>query len=277
MPRFLTLLFLLEGAFCAFTGHTQPLIDEIDINRRGVDAIQIKAGFAELTLTQSNDHITHVKGRIWGNSTSRLYKFVTSIENKVLTIEVISPLTIRNDVGGRLMIGLPPQVKVDIISTSGKVHVVDYRSDSIEIDSKTGIVEVLKSTGKVNISSDNGNVLFNAFDGEVTAQTDDGEIQVVNCSGGLDLSTDTGEIDGTQLILDRNSYFSSQSGEINLSIDQPESFFSADIISNGEIMWHATPIAHDSYRKIMGKVYLRGTSNTGAIRINFKEDGLSRR
>lgn len=277
MPRFPAFFFFLVGVLYAFSVHTQPLIDEIDINRRGVDALEVRAGFSELTLTQSNDYITHVKGRIWGNSTSRLYKLVTSIENKVLTIEVISPLTIRNDVGGRLMIGLPPQVKVDIISTSGKVHVVDYRSDSIKINSKSGIVELLKSTGKVTISSDNGNVLFNAFDGEVIARTDNGQIQVVNCSGGLDLSTDAGEIDGTQLILDRNSYFSSQSGEINLSIDQPEPFFSTDLITNGEIMWHALSIDDDSYRKIMGKVYLRGTSNTGAIRINFKEDGLSRR
>ncbi len=277
MPRPLAFVFVLLSVVCPFNGYSQPLIDEIDINRRGVDAIQIKAGFADVTLTQSNDHITHVKGRIWGNSTSRLYRFVTSIENKVLTIEVVSPLTVRNDIGGQVMIGLPPQVKVDITSASGKVHVVDYRSDSIAIYSKSGIVEVLKSTGKVKIFSDDGDVLFNAFDGEVTAQTDDGQIQVVNCSGGLDLTSDGGRIDGTQLILDRNSYFTSQSGEINLSIDQPETFFSTDLISNGEIIWDMVPIADDSYRKIMGKVYLRSASNTGAIRISFKEDGLSRR
>ncbi|GEM_PF-3947295 len=277
MPRPLVCFFLIAMLMFVYSGHSQPLMDEIDINRRGVDVIEVKSGFAELTLTRSNDHITHVKGRIWGNSTSRLYRFDTSLENKVLTIEAVSPLTVRNDVGAQLMIGIPPQVKVLIISTTGKVHIVDYRSDSIEVQSKSGLVEVLKSTGTVNIKTDGADVLINAFDGEAQIAADGGTIQVINCSGGLDLSTTSGSIEGTKLILDRNSYFKTQNGAINLSINQPESFFSTDLMSNGRLSWFGEHIADDSYRKVMGRVYLRATSGTGNISIDFNQDEMSRK
>ena len=57
----------------------------------------------------------------------------------------------------------------------------------------------------------------------------------------------------------------------------PESLFSTDLSSNGGLSWFDQEINEDSYRKIMGRVYLRITSGTGDIKVDFGQDEMSRK
>jgi lia operon protein LiaG len=120
-------------------------------------------------------------------------------------------------------------------TSSGSIELGDVKGRT-SVKSTSGSLRISQITGDLNYKSTSGSVaISNIASAEIKGQSTSGSQRLTNVSGGINLSSSSGSINGSGVSLERNSYFESTSGGINLTVlnDLEKLQFDAKTTSGG--------------------------------------------
>lgn len=220
----------------------------------GIDEVEIKGRFCEVSVTGYSGSTTYFEGAITGSSRGD-YTIEYDRSGSSLEIWVDSP---RNNwsgsIRGELKLRVPENTLVVVDNSSGAVFAnnlstsetrleassgkieaeningdlyIETSSGSIELDGLVGDLMVESSSGSQRITdvvgnidgkSSSGRIRFFDIEGDIEAVTTSGGISLDNVKGGLELESSSGSLNGEEIEITADSYFKSSSGSIDMEL-----------------------------------------------------------
>lgn len=281
----------------------QRLLAETSFDLENVSIIKIQGRFCNVNIQKGNTN--RIEAKITGSGDADDYQFESDLNGDRLYFEVISPnnswnsireayitvtvnsiseLEVSNSSGNVTMKGIDGTT-FDIQSTSGNVEIENLTADrlyakstsgnvyikevnsSLRAGSTSGNLDISEIKGDVSAKSTSGNIKIRYFEGPTEAESTSGNIMIANGKGVEYLKTTSGDIDGYDLMLDREVTLRSTSGDITLSVMNDFEELSFDLNSNsGDLRAGRYDSEDDLYIK-NGNIWIKGTTTSGDLEI----------
>jgi DUF4097 and DUF4098 domain-containing protein YvlB len=220
----------------------------------------------------------------------------------VLNIEVKKKRASHPPFPGAAIISIrsPHDTDIDLRTSSGKITVVQFESDtvslksssgkimakdlnarinitsssgfqdiqlckgSLNIQSSSGKVSVRDVEGNVSVESSSGSQTFEEIDGNIKAKSSSGSITINNQTGVLALKATSGRLEGRGVKLTGNSSFQTYSGKINFEFINDFSEFSFDLQSSSGILRVGESKVKGTLIMGSGPITITGKSSSGS-------------
>ncbi len=178
---------------CSFL-NAQEILDNISTNYTGVESIQVKGLFCEVSVGPGVGEMVQLIGEIRGVRRVDEYKIKAQQNGSVLEVWLEHPRTMHGSVKGFLDFQVPKGVILKVDNISGNVKVNGVGRDEIWLKSISGNIKASGIPCDLKASSVSGNVVVSVIDGSVEARSISGMLQVSNVKGTLTGGTASGTV-----------------------------------------------------------------------------------
>ncbi|WP_025006707.1 DUF4097 family beta strand repeat-containing protein [Marinilabilia salmonicolor] len=214
MKHFLSLsimLFLLAG--CQMAG-AQQLADQMDERFSGVQSIQVKGVFCDVSVNAGTSDEVHLTGEIRVTRGIDDYGIKTSREGNLLKVWVEHPNMMRGIARGFLSFDAPEGVMLSIENVSGNVEVLNIKSDDMSLAAVSGDIKVLGAGNGCRLKSVSGEIEATLINGHLKANSVSGDIRVADVKGDFNGNCTSGSISAR--MIEGNVSLGSTSGDLAL-------------------------------------------------------------
>lgn len=119
---------------------------------------------------------------------------------------------------------------IDIKTTSGDIYIKDSDGNK-DLKAISGKVYVYDSSGDIDVETTSGDQRMKGVSGDIRADSISGKIALDETWGSLDLHTTSGDITGKYVNIDRDCFFKSVSGDIEIDFENSLDELGFDISS----------------------------------------------
>ncbi len=165
-----------------------------------------------------------------------------------------------------LVLRVPRGSELDLRTDTGSISVAEVDGAKY-LETDTGRIDLRGSSGDAETKTDTGSHTYTDMVGDLSARTGTGSITLVNVEGALDVGTDTGRIEGREVLLAGDSSFSTDTGSINLELDQRTEGMSFDLRTDTGTLAVGDLEARGKLVTGVGSPRVRAETDTGSIRI----------
>jgi DUF4097 and DUF4098 domain-containing protein YvlB len=117
----------------------------------------------------------------------------------------------------RVELLIPPGIALDVTSVSGAI-LVQVPTTVLRARSESGDIEAPLGTGSADADSTSGTIRLKGFGDTVRASTVSGDLALESVTGTVVASTLSGDLKGADLVLGTGSRFTTDSGDVRLSL-----------------------------------------------------------
>ncbi len=194
MKHFLSLsIFLLLLAGCQLAV-AQQLADQVDERFSGVQAIQVKGVFCDVSVNAGTSDEVHLTGEIRVTRSIEDYAIKTLREGNLLKVWVEHPTMMRGIAKGLLSFDAPEDVMLTIENVSGDVEVLNIGSDDMSLASVSGDIRVSGAGSGFRLKSVSGEIEASLISGQLKANSVSGDVRVSDVKGGFTGNSTSGNI-----------------------------------------------------------------------------------
>ena len=268
---------------------SQELIDMVDESFRGIKSIEVTGVFCNLEFEEGLSSSVLLDGDIRAVKRYENIRIKYEQNGTLLKVWIEVVYNISGQIKGLLRFTVPKNIAVTVINTSGNISVKDIGNDTLKISSISGNISVnniqcnakLTSTsgsincnncsGNIEAKSENGNIKINNIKGDVIAESISGELNLINIVGTINALTACNSIKGSSIMITNNSYFESNSGNIEIDFLNTQKSLSFDLSSETGIL-EANKI--ENMNKLIiteGTVKITGTTFSGNQKYSCKK------
>ncbi len=160
------------------------------------------------------------------------------------------------------VITVPPGTEIDFSTASGQLEVEDFEG-FIEADLASGDVELYNCKGGFDIKTASGDIRADNCKGILELSTASGDVEVSDCEGEFDLSSASGNVEVARITVNKESSFTTASGDVEVSLAKTPSVDLTLSSASGD--------AELSYNgnKIIGSFEMEARYRKGHIRAPF--------
>ncbi|MGB3463999.1 MAG: DUF4097 family beta strand repeat-containing protein [Cyclobacteriaceae bacterium] len=292
--------------FIPILSYAQDLIDSKKFEAESIKKVELRVMFVDVVVSGRSGDLVSFDGRIEG---PRKYRDDISIESElegdILKVWIEKHKNTYGNIGGRIDLGIPEGVELDIAASSGNISAKDLVAKEIKLTCSSGNIKANRLTGNVTLKTSSGNISSFTMMGQLSANASSGNIEIDNAegiisvkasSGNLQLSNLTdaqlnavtssgniylnrsigsfsakctsGNIKGANVELTGDSNFTTTSGTINIDVNNAISDLSINLSSNSGML-SAGRRKRVEKKLVMnsGKIGVRASSSSGNIGI----------
>ena len=245
--------FITLFVFCPIASDTKAAPFEEYFEYSGIKKLKVDASFFNVEVSGSNGDTVEGQIIVPQNFIKRNYVEVLHFKKEsVLEILVKRntdriPLTAEDKI---IKISVPPDIEVDLSTSSGSIEIETIETDDIRLKSSSGEINIKNCTGSLNVSSSSGHQsikeltgdisadtssgrqFYEGITGNIAAESSSGDITINGQSGTLDLKASSGDLRGQDVYLDGDSSFSTSSGRIDFDFKNDLNEFTFDLSSS---------------------------------------------
>lgn len=297
-------LFALISAFCLITKEAQAVTVEETFEYTGIRELQVDGMFFEVQVSGYAGNAVEGKiiipqRLVKGNYVEVVHSKKGSVldvqvkKNKVVIppvsekaiIEIRIPRDIRVNLktsSGGIGIEKIETDEIRLKCSSGKIRAKDLIAASISTKTSSGAIDINNCKGRLNIRSSSGRIsvrnvtgdisadsssgrqLYEGIVGNIIAESSSGSITINDQTGTLDLKATSGRLEGSNVLLEGDSSFSTSSGRISFDFKNDPDDFSFDLNSSSGILNVGQSRAKGKLMIGNGKIKITGKSSSGA-------------
>ncbi len=193
MKRFVYLfpVLLLWGSLIT---DAQEVLDNIDSNFSGVEAIHVKGVFCDVKAVPGSAGTVHLTGEIRSARRGDEVKIKTRQNGSSLEVWIELPRSLRGNVRGYLNFAVPSATSIRVENVSGNVKVNGVGRDEMWLESVSGNVEASEIPCDLLAKSVSGNVSASVIEGNLEARSVSGNLNIANVKGTLRANSVSGNL-----------------------------------------------------------------------------------
>jgi hypothetical protein len=190
--RVLGLLF----ALCPIVLQAQntDIVREANETLTGVKSITIDGQFCKIELLPSENDDVAFTAKLVSDKHDEAYEIANKLENGQLTIAIKYPAQGWTTHSGEILLKIPQNIAVDIVSTSGSVKMAELQNITIKTNSRSGFMDVANCQGTITLETITGYIKLTNCSGELSTKTKSGVQTISNATGIITANSTEGEI-----------------------------------------------------------------------------------
>lgn len=193
MKRFVYLFPVLLLWGCLISD-AQEVLDNINSNFSGVEAIHVKGVFCDVKVAPGSAGTVQLTGEIRSSRRGDDITIEARQNGSSLEVWVEHPRSLRGNVRGFLDFAVPAGTSIHVENVSGNVKVNGVGRDEMWLESVSGNVEASEIPGDLRAKSVSGNVSASVIGGNLEARSVSGNLHVANVKGTLSANSVSGNL-----------------------------------------------------------------------------------
>lgn len=224
----LTLVGCLLGIFPV---HAQKVLDKVQQNYKGIEALRIEGGFCDVAIDgQSRDDVDFegvIQGRFFGSGD---FKIIHKKEGTLLHVWIDRPSISTGNIEGKLIFEVPATVNVNVVNSSGDVKIKGIKKTPMKVKASSGDIYLERNQCDLIFGTSSGDLIIKEHKGQLEGVSSSGDQQFWDIQGDIKTKASSGDVSFSRIHGNINS--GTTSGDVDFKEVKGDV---SNVSSSGEI------------------------------------------